>query len=190
MTVHRNSNSSGSSVSKKIVTKQVTKRLLMLTVLAVCISTATANSLPFLTKPVKLESPVIIYSADGAMDIGTQSGFLIINFWATWCSPCIREIPSLAVLDGKLSNARVLFLNMGNESLEVADEFLNRLGVEYSSYVDRDKNATEMLPMRGLPTTYILGPEGMVYTRVEGYIDWEDTGVYKQLKTLTEEPNS
>ncbi|MCY3834083.1 MAG: TlpA disulfide reductase family protein [Chloroflexi bacterium] len=80
----------------------------------------------------------------------------IINFWATWCQPCHREMLALQRLyeieDGEL---RILALNLG-ESAETARNWVSQLGLTYDVLLDSGEHVARLYQVRGLPATYLL----------------------------------
>lgn len=89
----------------------------------------------------------------------------IINFWATWCPPCRREMEALQSLyaadPGRL---RVLGLNQG-ESFEVARQWVDELGLTYDILLDQRGTVSRRYQIRGLPTTFLLD-EALIIRRV------------------------
>ena len=88
--------------------------------------------------------------------------WVVINYWAEWCKPCIAEIPELNELDQHYADVTVLGVNYDGESGEALAAQVEKLGVEFHTLA-RDP-AAELGVARPavLPTTYILDPEGIV----------------------------
>ena len=88
--------------------------------------------------------------------------WVVINYWAEWCKPCLAEIPELNELDQHYADVTVLGVNYDGESGEALAAQVEKLGVEFHTLA-RDP-AAELGVARPavLPTTYILDPEGIV----------------------------
>lgn len=89
----------------------------------------------------------------------------IINFWATWCNPCRREMEDLQSLyDADPGRLRVLALNQG-ESADVARKWVDELGLTYDILLDQRGTVSRRYQVRGLPTTFLLD-EALIIRRV------------------------
>ena len=111
---------------------------------------------------------------------------LIVNFWATWCPPCVKELPSLDKLATLLPADRfkVVTIAQQNETAEVSGYF-KRSGLKnLPQYIDPAMQASRAFGMRGLPTTIIIDGNGQIIGRVEGDLDWAAPEVVAWLKTL------
>ena len=101
---------------------------------------------------------------------------LLINFWATWCTPCILEMPSLVTLHKKRSGRdfTVLALSQDFREWKAINPFLEKYKLEgLPIYVDR-KSATGLkLKVIGLPTSILLSPEGKVLGHLKGVAEWD-----------------
>lgn len=102
--------------------------------------------------------------------------WVILNLWATWCPPCLVEMPSLQEIQNKYSGQGVkvvaisLDRNMDGKKLR---DFLSRKGFgPIAAYYGDGKVAMKLFAMRGLPTTYILEPGGRAIGSISGEIDW------------------
>lgn len=99
----------------------------------------------------------------------------LVNFWATWCAPCVVELPSLESLgqryEGRM-NVIAVSLDRGKKPAEIAG-FLERreLGA-FAGYVDETGTLAKNLALRGIPTSFLLGSDGLVLYRFEGEADW------------------
>jgi thiol-disulfide isomerase/thioredoxin len=117
---------------------------------------------------------------------------VILNVWATWCVPCIKEMPSLDRLSEKLDHHRamVVIVSQDRGGVAIAKPFLDRLGVKnLSAYADPSGKLSRSLSIRGLPTTFIVTPSGLLVARSEGALEWDSEEVVNyiiQLNTTNE----
>ncbi len=94
----------------------------------------------------------------------TQGKYLVVNFWATWCPPCLKEIPAFVEFYDK-NKDRILILGLDYEQADKADiiEFTDIFMVNYPIVLFDDKNGAEFKKfgeVLGMPTTYIFNPKG------------------------------
>jgi len=96
---------------------------------------------------------------------------IFINFWATWCNPCIKEMSSIQQAQELLKNEKLVFLMASNETAEQIQEFANRNDYTFN-YVRVDNS--EELNIQALPTTFIFNAHGKLTFSDEGYRKWND----------------
>lgn len=96
---------------------------------------------------------------------------VFINFWATWCKPCIEEMPSIEKVQNILKNEDLVFLLASGESAEEIDAFRN--AHDYKFNYARIENSEE-LGIQVLPTTFIFNPEGELVFSEAGNRKWDD----------------
>ena len=101
----------------------------------------------------------------------------IINFWATWCAPCKKEMPHLDKLmsKDKFNKIKIIPINIADEKLEKSKEFFEELNIKnleifYGSSLDLAKK----FKLRGIPTTIFINKEGYEFARAIGFIDFEN----------------
>lgn len=103
--------------------------------------------------------------------------WVVVNLWATWCPPCIREMPELVFFHEKHSQdkAVVLGVNYENAPLEnirnFAGEFMVNFPIVRFENINPNSNTTPFGPLRGLPTTYMVTPQGEVVAARTGAVD-------------------
>ena len=94
--------------------------------------------------------------------------WLVINYWAQWCSPCIKEIPELNALDHKYEQVTVLGVNYDGATGEDLEQQQDKLGLKFAS-LESDPAAQLGIPRPiVLPTTLILNPAGQLITTLVG----------------------
>ena len=111
---------------------------------------------------------------------------ILINFWATWCPPCIKEIPDLIKLEKKFENdVEVIFVSVDANPTKVIPNFLKKNNLEdFQTYIDKKLNLTKELGVKVMPTTLVINEGLYELSRVEGYINWLNEEILKELKNL------
>ncbi len=98
----------------------------------------------------------------------------ILNFWATWCAPCKKEMPSLDKLH-KNDNIEVFAINVEEKNKNKTKKFFKDLDIKnLSIYFDPELELTKSLSLRGLPTTIILNQDKKEVARIIGEVDFND----------------
>jgi thiol-disulfide isomerase/thioredoxin len=101
--------------------------------------------------------------------------WVIVNYWATWCPPCLEEMPELEVFHSnhKDENAVVLGVNMEDVSVERLREFVDSQFISFPILRDRPRGRTELGDVPGLPTTFMVTPDGKLAARQVGPVTIE-----------------
>jgi thiol-disulfide isomerase/thioredoxin len=104
--------------------------------------------------------------------------WLIVNFWATWCPPCLEEIPDLIAVKEARSDVQILGVAMEFQDKKQVVQFADGMFVNYPIVLGDKKSAESVGSVEGLPTTFIYDPQGNLKKRVAGKI------TRKQLEAL------
>lgn len=110
---------------------------------------------------------------------------VILNFWATWCPPCREEIPSMNRAWQQLREEDVVILavNMGEDE-DTIFVFTADYPAQFPLLLDRDGAVIARWPVKGLPTTYIIAPDGSIAYRAIGGRNWDDSDILDILRAL------
>jgi peroxiredoxin len=110
---------------------------------------------------------------------------LIVNFWATWCPPCREEMPSMQRAHAQISKEgmALIAINVG-EDAETVTQFLGQIPVAFPLPLDETSAVVTSWPVRGLPTTFVVDPEGrLAYVATGGRV-WDDPALLDQVRAL------
>ena len=143
----------------------------------------------FSEKTEVLPKPLILDADENMVEIGYDEDILIINFWATWCAPCKKEMPSLNSLaqNMKYEDIQIITIASGRNSKEAIDGFFddNNL-VNLKKYRDPRGRIAVKYGVTALPTTVVINPMGLEIGRIIGDIDWDTADVRSFFKKLLE----
>ena len=118
---------------------------------------------------------------------------VIINFWTTWCPPCREELPSMnrAWHLIREEGIAMLAINMGEDE-DTIFIFSADYPTDFPVLMDQSGEVIEQWPVKGLPTTYVIAPDGTIAYRAIGSREWdarELLDVVRQLKEQHQEPD-
>lgn len=97
---------------------------------------------------------------------------LFLNFWATWCRPCVQELGSIARLAGSLEGTDVVFLLVSPEKADHVRSFLRRHGVDVPAAVE-DRRMPPAFGLRAVPSTWVVDREGNIVLQHRGAAEWD-----------------
>lgn len=112
---------------------------------------------------------------------------VVLNFWATWCAPCVKELPSLDRLQAKRGGDDfvVIALDVERESDAKAAPFMEEHDVmALEPYSDPKMKVWHAFMLEGLPTTILIGPDGRMIARHEGGAEWDSDAVLAEIDKL------
>lgn len=140
--------------------------------------------------PVELPKVVLLDATDGEHTLAEYSGkWVVLNFYATWCAPCRREMPSLDRLQTALPEIAVVPVATGRNTVEGLKRFFDDTGVVNLPILrDPTSELAHGMAILGLPVTVILNPEGQEVARLIGDAEWDSPNAVAVLKALAEGP--
>ncbi len=115
---------------------------------------------------------------------GYKGKWVLVNYWATWCPPCLEEIPELIALhENKKNNLVVIGVAMDYRNAGQVIDFADSMLVEYPIVLGNDQVVRQIGPVQGLPTTYLFNPDGKMVAQQVGAITREMVESYIASKT-------
>jgi cytochrome c biogenesis protein CcmG, thiol:disulfide interchange protein DsbE len=110
---------------------------------------------------------------------------LVLNFWATWCPPCVEELPSLMNMQDRLRGRGVVVLGVSIDVDQAAyHRFLKERNVNFLTVLDPEQKVAGMYGTSGWPETYIIDRQGVLRRKFIGPVDWNSQEVVQFLSKL------
>ena len=136
--------------------------------------------------PVAVPDVVLLDAEDGQHSLAEYRGkWVVLNFWATWCAPCRREMPSLERLQAAMPEIAVVPVATGRNAVEGIRRFFAEAGVETLPILrDPKSELARAMHVMGLPVTVILDPEGREVARLIGDAEWDSDSAKAVLGAL------
>ena len=160
-----------------------------LPLLALLFNTALAGDLKAI--PVKPAPSLSLPTLDGGQTRLEQlrGRVVLVNFWAVWCPPCRKEMPSMARLATKLGDRpfTILGVNVGESPNEIL-AFLKQVPVNFPILLDTDGDNLKPWQVFAFPTSYVLDKQGRLRLGLFGSIEWDDGETVAKLEALLKEP--
>jgi cytochrome c biogenesis protein CcmG, thiol:disulfide interchange protein DsbE len=108
---------------------------------------------------------------------------VLVNFWASWCGPCIQETPALVELHHERPDLAILAISI-DEDAGAYERFLRRFNVDYTTVRDPDQKVAKIYGTDGWPETYIIDRNGILRRKVVGDPDWSSPEMRAYLQGL------
>jgi len=124
------------------------------------------------------------------VDLAALKGqVVLVNYWASWCPPCVHEMPSMQRLSEHFKSKpfRILAVNMAEDKSTIQDFLQNKVNVKFPILLDVDGKALKRWKVFAFPTSYIIGKKGNIRLALFGSIDWMQDDVIEKIKRLIEE---
>ncbi|MEO6228404.1 MAG: TlpA family protein disulfide reductase [Thermomonas sp.] len=157
--------------------REVTPAALPAPIDAPAVKVAPAQPTAADTPAAKATPSLRVTTVDGkTFDLADQRGkWTVVNFWATWCGPCLKEMPELSALDAMREHIVVVGLAYEDTTVEAMQAFLKTHPVVYPiALLDVYNPPKDFDPPRGLPMTVLVGPDGKVVKTITGPVTAHD----------------
>ena len=127
------------------------------------------------TMSLAVEMPLIGIQGNKVNLSSYQGQWIVVNYWATWCPPCIIEMPELQAFHDEHADkdAMVIGINVEHISKLQLQEFLENYFITYPIFVSKPTQQSELGLIPGLPTTFLVNPQGKVVARQVGPVTRE-----------------
>lgn len=111
---------------------------------------------------------------------------VVLNFWASWCPPCVHEMPSMQRLKHKFAGRplQVLAVNMGEDEKVVRAFLREKIKVDFPVPMDRDGAALKRWKVFVFPTSFVLGLDGKIRYALFGELEWDDEATTRVIESL------
>ena len=137
--------------------------------------------------PVRKAPPLNLKDIDGKQVslASLDADFVLVNFWASWCPPCVEELSSLQRLQARFSpkKFRVISVDVGESPAEIR-LFFKQLKVDLPVWLDPDGETVKDWKISAFPTSYVVDTKGNMYYGLFGAINWDRDEVADQIKLL------
>jgi cytochrome c biogenesis protein CcmG, thiol:disulfide interchange protein DsbE len=141
------------------------------------------------SRPPRIGNPAkafTVQDSDRKVTLDQFKGqIVVLNFWATWCPPCVEELPSLEVMQERMRARGVTVLGV---SIDVDDNayhrFIKERGVNFLTVRDPEQKVAQMYGTSGWPETYIIDRQGVVRRKFIGAVEWNSPEVLQFLSKL------
>ncbi len=111
-----------------------------------------------------------------------KEGKIVINYWATWCRPCIKEMPSLKKAEEILEDYGYTFLLVSDETISKISKFKNERNFDFNFL--KSIKSFETIGIYSMPTSYIFDENGKILETIVGAIEWDSEEMINKLKML------
>jgi thiol-disulfide isomerase/thioredoxin len=117
--------------------------------------------------------------------------YLLLNLWATWCAPCVKELPALSHLQTAIGSKKlaVVPVNVGRDSAADTTKFLQQHKAALPVYIDTNSAFLHAFGAYGLPLTVLIDPQGREIARAIGAVRWDAPEAIAYFKSLEHSPD-
>jgi len=121
-----------------------------------------------------------------------ENKILLINFWASWCTPCLTEMPSLQKLWDRYGDKglEMALVNIEENPEETIPRTNKRLKLRLPMYFDKNQALSKIFDVSALPHTVVLGRDGVVLFQERGERDWDQPDVHDQVENWLADPST
>ncbi len=133
-------------------------------------------------------APEFQLTADNGQPVGLKNfrgRFLVLNFWATWCPPCVEEMPSLNEFHRQFASRGVVVLGISvDKDVAAYHQFLGKAGVQFQTLRDPERRVSRLYGTFKYPETYFIDRQGKVVQKIIGKAEWTDPRMTEYMNDL------
>ena len=142
---------------------------------------------PFKGDPVPPQLDLLSVDGSRVRQKNFKGKVTVVNFWATWCRPCVQEIPSLNRLRKQMEGKPFELISVDYaEDKQAVQAFMNEVDVHFPVLLDTDGKVSALWKVVVFPSTFVIAPDGKVVYGVKGGIHWDSEEVIAQIHALFE----
>lgn len=126
----------------------------------------------------------LINNSNNPVDI--RENFLLINFWASWCTPCRKEMSDLQALSETLDKNKFIVIGVSIDAdKNLMQEFLLQQNIRFHNFQDPDQQlASQKLAIQTYPETFIVSPNGIIIKRITGEQAWNSPAMHLLMESI------
>ena len=111
-----------------------------------------------------------------------KEGKIVVSYWASWCAPCIKEMPGIKIAEEILEEYGYTFLLVSDEAVSKISEFKNEWNFDFNFL--KSSKSFETLGVYAMPTSYIFDENGQIIETIVGAIEWDSEEMINKLKMM------
>ena len=111
-----------------------------------------------------------------------KEGKIVVSYWASWCAPCIKEMPGIKIAEEILEEYGYTFLLVSDETVSTISEFKNEWNFDFNFL--KSSKSFETLGVYAMPTSYIFDENGQIIETIVGAIEWDSEEMINKLKMM------
>ena len=120
--------------------------------------------------------------AENNLNLSEFNGKVVVSYWATWCAPCIKEMPSIKRAEEILEDYGYTFLLVSDETIDKISNFKNEMNFDLKFL--KSNKSFESLGVYAMPTSYIFDENGKIVETIVGVVEWDSEEIINKLKML------
>ena len=115
---------------------------------------------------------------------------VLVNIWATWCPPCVDEMPSMEKLYQKFKgeNFEILAVSIDEPGLKAVAPFMKKSNLTFPALIDSEGTIKAVYGIIGVPESFIIDQQGILIKKIVGPVDWAATNVFRFFSDLIQKP--
>jgi len=124
------------------------------------------------------------------LDDHLGKGPVVLDFWATWCKPCLNSLPKIQEIYEKFQDQGLVILGInedGPRSLNKVEPFANSIGITFPVLLDENRDVVRKFQVTGFPTTIVLDRNGQVAMTLRGYRPGDEDKLFEKIESMLKE---